>query len=136
MSQNIVKAPIAFSYNGSSEYPFDVRDADDSEKFEKAIEELQEAEKLVAKDGKLSGITRANCKLIKDFFGTCLSAEAVEEFFGGKDNLLRCNEAYVAFLNMVAQQRDEAMKLQLGLKSMQGNRAQRRQRKRKRGGKK
>lgn len=136
MSQNIVKAPIAFSFNGSPEYPFDVRDADDSEKFEKALEDLQAAEKLAAKDGKLSTLTRSNCKLIKDFFATCLGAESVEAFFGGKDNILTCNEAYVAFLNMVAKQRDEAMKLQMGLKTVQGNRAQRRQGQRKCGGKK
>ena len=136
MSQEIKKAPLTFSYNGSPEYHFDVRDADDAEKFEKATEDLQAAESLQAKDGKLSSLTRSTCKLIKDFFATCLGAEAVEAFFGGKDNLLQCNQAYVAFLNMVAQQRDEAMRLQMGLKASQGNRAQRRQGKRKRGGKK
>lgn len=136
MSQEIKKAPLTFAYNGSPEYHFDIRDADDAEKFENANEQLQAAEKLQAKDGKLSNLTRSTCKLIKDFFAACLGTEAVEAFFGDKDNLIHCNEAYVAFLNMVAQQRDEAMRLQMGLKTSQGNRAQRRRGKRKRGGKK
>lgn len=139
MSQeNIKKAPLTFSYNGSPEYHFDISDADDSEKFEKANEQMQAAEKLQAKDGKLSSLTRSTCKLIKDFLAGCLGDEAVVAFFGDKDNLTHCYEAYAGFLNMVAAQRDQLRKTEFGIKATQGNRAQRRNHKKhgKKGGNK
>ena len=63
MSQNI---ETKFKYNGA-EYDFDVRDADDAEKFEAAINAMKEAEKEVPKTGKTSEIIRAQCKMLKDF---------------------------------------------------------------------
>ena len=139
MSQeNIKKAPLTFSYNGSPEYHFDIADADDSEKFERANEQMQAGEKLQPKDGKLSDLTRSTCKLIKDFLSTCLGEEAVIAFFGDKDNLTNCYEAYAGFLNMVAAQRDQLQRTQFGIKAGQGNRAQRRHQQKhgKKGGKK
>lgn len=139
MSQEIIKkAPLTFSYNGSPEYHFDIADADDAEKFERANEQMQAAEKLQAKDGKLSNLTRSTCKMIKDFLTTCLGEEAVIAFFGDKDNLTNCYEAYAGFLNMVAAQRDQLQHTQFGIKAGQGNRAQRRSHKKhgKKGGNK
>lgn len=124
-----------FSYKGSPEFLFDVRDADDAEKFENGLDALRAAEANVPKDGKLSKIARANCKMIKDFMDTCLGAGASQAIFGERNHLQEVYDAYEAFLNMVAAQRDELHRSQNNFCN-RGNRQQRRRQKHKRGGNK
>lgn len=103
MSQNKVKT--VFDYNGVS-YEFDVRDADTSEKYEDALEKMAKEEKEITKTGKGSEIIRAQCKMLKTFFDNCLGEGAGTAICGEKNNISVCYEAYGAFLDMIATQKD------------------------------
>lgn len=105
MSQNI---ETKFKYNGA-EYDFDVRDADDAEKFEAAIDAMKEAEKEVPKTGKTSEIIRAQCKMLKDFFDACLGAGAGIAICTDKSNISAHYAAYEQFLNYIKAQKDDIL---------------------------
>lgn len=105
MSQNI---ETKFKYNGA-EYDFDVRDADDAEKFEAAIDAMKEAEKEVPKTGKTSEIIRAQCKMLKDFFDACLGAGAGVAICTDKSNISAHYAAYEQFLNYIKAQKDDIL---------------------------
>lgn len=105
MSQNI---ETKFKYNGA-EYDFDVRDADDAEKFEAAINAMKEAEKEVPKTGKTSEIIRAQCKMLKDFFDCCLGAGAGVAICTDKSNISAHYAAYEHFLNYIKAQKDDIL---------------------------
>lgn len=97
-----------FEYNGYT-FNFDIADADDSEKYEKAIDVMSEDEKSIPKAGKLSEIYRAQCKLIKEFFDNVLGADSGKNICGEKDNVTACYTAYTAFLDFVKAQRDNVL---------------------------
>lgn len=105
MSQNI---ETKFKYNGA-EYDFDVRDADDAEKFEAAINAMKEAEKEVPKTGKTSEIIRAQCKMLKDFFDGCLGEGAGVAICTDKSNISAHYAAYEHFLNYIKAQKDDIL---------------------------
>lgn len=104
MSQNEIKT--LFEYNGAS-FEFDVRDADDEEKFENALESLQKDEDAMPKVGKASEQMRAQCKALKNFFDTCLGDGAGIKICTEKNNLVVHYQAYEAFLALVRAQKDE-----------------------------
>lgn len=105
MSQNI---ETKFKYNGA-EYDFDVRDADDAEKFEAAINAMKEAEKEAPKTGKTSEIIRAQCKMLKDFFDGCLGEGAGVAICTDKSNISAHYAAYEHFLNYIKAQKDDIL---------------------------
>ena len=105
MSQNI---ETKFKYNGA-EYDFDVRDADDAEKFEAAIDAMKEAEKEVPKTGKTSEIIRAQCKMLKNFFDACLGAGAGVAICTDKSNISAHYAAYEQFLTYIKAQKDDIL---------------------------
>lgn len=105
MSQNI---ETKFKYNGA-EYEFDVRDADDAEKFEAALNAMKEAEKEVPKTGKSSDIIRAQCKMLKDFFDDCLGAGAGVAICTDRSNISAHYAAYEHFLNYIKAQKDDIL---------------------------
>lgn len=102
MSQEIINK---FVWN-DHEYYFDVRDADDSERFENAIANMTEAEKNIPKDGKSSSIIRAQCDMIKKFFDDCFGEGAGNEICTERSRLDLCYDPYVAFLNIVKTQKN------------------------------
>lgn len=121
MSQNI---ETKFQYNGA-EYDFDVRDADDSEKFENALEVLRDDEKAAKKDGKVSDVIRAHCKMLKDFFDRCLGDGAGVAICGEKANISVHYAAYDHFLSYIKAQKDDILNAKNTF-AKYSNRAQRR----------
>ena len=119
MSQEFI-----FEYNGSK-FEFDLADADASEKYENAIDVMSEEEKTVPKTGKLSGIYRAQCALIKHFFDNVLGEGAGNKICGEKDIITDCYKAYDAFLEFVGGQRDRILNVKNSV-AKYSNRAQRR----------
>ena len=101
MSQEI---RTKFSWNGN-DYAFDVRDADDSEKLEKAVTDLTAAEKNSPKNGTASSIIRYQCRMIKNFFDTCLGKGAGEAICTTKNAIDLCYEPYDEFLRMCNDQK-------------------------------
>ena len=107
MSQNNEKI---FEYNGYS-FEYDIADADDSEKFESAIDVMSKEEKNLPKDGRLSVIYKAQCGMIKTFFDNVLGEGAGTKVCGEKNNVTDCYNAYTAFLGYVKNQRDNVLSI-------------------------
>lgn len=105
MSQEII---TEFKRNGAV-YDFDVRDADDAEKFENAVEKMRDEEKSIQKDGKASDIIRKQCKMIKRFFDNCLGEGAGIALCTDKSNISDHYDAYESFLLMVRSQKDDLL---------------------------
>lgn len=102
------KNETIFEYNGYT-FEFDIADADDSEKYENAIEVMGEDEKNCPKDGKLSAIYRCQCAFLKRFFDNVLEEGAGKKLCGEKDNVSNCYNAYTAFLDFVSEQRERVL---------------------------
>ena len=102
MSQETINK---FVWN-ENEYFFDVRDADDSARFETAIEHMNEAEKSIPKDGKMSDIIRTQCDMLKTFFDECLGDGAGNAICTEKNRIDLCYDPYVAFLNVIKEQKN------------------------------
>ena len=105
MSQNI---ETTFKYNGAA-YEFDVRDADDAEKFEEAINAMSNVEKTLPKTGKSSDIIRAQCNMLKEFFDTCLGEGAGVAVCTEKSNISAHYAAYEQFLLYIKAQKDDIL---------------------------
>ena len=102
MSQEI---NTVFCHNGR-EYHFDVRDAEDMGRFERALEVLGAREKETPKTGKASEMLKHNADMIKEFFDNCLGSGAGAAVCTEKSNVGLCYDAYMAFIDMVNQQKD------------------------------
>ena len=72
-----------FEYNGVS-YEFDIRDAENSEKFENAVALMKVAEKNMPKTGRISAIYKASCEMIREFFDTILPILQYRPYVPGK----------------------------------------------------
>ena len=103
MSQN--ETPTVFRWNGK-EYPFDIRNVEDAEKFEQAAADMTEEARTLAKTGKISSMIRAQCVCIKDFFVTCFGEDTAAEILGDKQNLEVYYGAYHAFCETVTKQKE------------------------------
>lgn len=126
MSQNDFSKQVetVFRYN-DTEFEFDIRDADDAEKFENALDSMKAAEAAAAKTGKMSEMTRAQCKMIKDFFDECFGENASKKLFGDKNNLSVCYDAYQKFLDIIRKQKNNLLQAKNAF-SQHSNRQQRR----------
>ena len=122
MSQNETKT--IFEYNGAS-FEFDVRDADDEEKFEKALETFRQAEEKLPKVGKASEQMKAQCKAIKKFFDDCLGENAGVSLCTEKNHVVNHYQAYEAFIEFVRAQKDDILRYKNSF-SKYSNRQQRR----------
>lgn len=105
MSQEI---STVFRHN-YEEYPFDVSDSDDMSRFENAIDVLRAREKETPKDGKSSDRIRYQADMIKEFFDNCLYPGAGNAICTEKSNIGLCYSAYIAFIEMINQQKDFLM---------------------------
>lgn len=83
------------------EFDFDFYDADQMEKVENAIQKVEEETKKLnnLKQQKSSEVIRKTCKILFDFFDTCLGKNASKEIFGEKTSLTLCVKAYEDFIN-------------------------------------
>lgn len=95
-----------FKYNGV-EYEFDVSDAEDAEKIEKAYELMEKESKEIPKDGKASISIKAQCKLIRNFLDRTLTQDAGVNLCGERYNLEDHYYAYETFLKFVSRQKRE-----------------------------
>lgn len=77
------------------ELELDLFDADVAEKYENAVEKLQEKEKKNSIEGKtLSQMIRSQCTLIFDFFNDVWGAGTDKKVFGNKTNYKVCKKAF------------------------------------------
>ena len=105
-----------FEKNGHS-YSYDVRDAEDAERFENALDALRTAEKAIPKDGKLSEMIKAQCEMLKEFFDNCLGEGAGKNLCTTKDelgneksnNIAFHYEVYDEFLTFISMQKEDIL---------------------------
>lgn len=119
------KVETVFRYNGA-EYEFDARDLDDAERFEKALQIMEEQEKNMPKDGTASSLIRYQCQMLKEFFDNCLGEGAGDAVCTKKNNISVCYEAYIAFLDMLKAQKEDIVRLNNSRRASNGNRQSRR----------
>lgn len=102
------KINTKFEYNGAS-YEYDVRDADDAERLDAALKQLDADEKALKKDGALHEHIKGQCNMIKHFFDCCLGEGAGNAICTEKSNIRTCYDAYEAFLLMVREQKEDIL---------------------------
>lgn len=119
-------AATEFEYNGYA-FAFDIRDADDADRYENALAVLQDAEKNMKRDGKATDLIRYQCDMIKQFFNVALNEDgAGEKVCTERDNFMVCVKAYEAFLDYLKMQKDEMHEVTNDFMQSVGNREQRR----------
>ena len=74
------------------ELNFSIFDADDAERYEKALKQLRAGSGARTGEG-LAAATRRQCRLIFDFFDNLFGDGFHKEVFGDSCNLLECVEA-------------------------------------------
>lgn len=107
MSQNDGKSPMIWRVNGC-EFILDLQDVDEIERFEKAIERMDIAEKALPKDGKASDRMRAYCMMYRNLYDDLFGEGAAQKIFGDTNNARVCNEVYEQFLTFVESQGEVA----------------------------
>lgn len=118
------KIETMFKWN-DAEYDFDIHDADNAEKLEKAMAALQADEDASPKDGSPSKLLRYQCGMLRKVFDTCFVEGAGKAVCGEKDNFLACIEAYREFLTFISRQKEQ-MTEYTNTFSLYSNRTQRR----------
>ncbi len=106
-------------------FAYDAYDADDAERFEKAVDELAESEKKIP-TGKNSEAIKYYCNIFRRFFANIFGNEAANQIIA-KDNSFLCNQIYSDFLTFIDTQKKASAEMTQSIKTkFQGNRAQRR----------
>jgi len=81
------------------ELDVDMADAEFQEKYENAFEKMEESEKTIKKDGKISEITRAYCSLYTNLFDDIFGSGTSEKLFNGRVNSELCESCYDSFIS-------------------------------------
>lgn len=104
------------------ELDFDIFDVDIAERYENALEKVQEEGKPVEGE-KNSVVIRRQCNSIFNFFDEVFGEGTSKDIFGDRVNLMLCLKAFEEVVEDVAEQTKEAEKLTA---KYSPNRAQRR----------
>lgn len=84
---------------------FDITDADFIDKVDAAFKAMRDEEKTISKDGKISDIIRAMCRMYFNFFSNVFGNEASEKIFESTSTSVAAyEEVYFSFLDFVAKQ--------------------------------
>lgn len=90
----------------------DLMDAETAEKFENAVNSLQEKENKQNYEGKgLSEIIRSQCTLIFDFFDDVWGKGTDKLIFGNKVNYRTCEKAFKDVIDYAMKQKNEIFKV-------------------------
>lgn len=76
----------------------DMGDVNFQERFESAFEHMSDSENSLVKEGKLSDITRAYCKLFYDLFDDIFGKGTGEKLFDCKFSSTVCEDCYDSFI--------------------------------------
>lgn len=93
---------------GGEKLEFDLYDAENMERYEQAMEELQNRQSTPKEVEKISESLKKQCEDYFEFFNILFNnANTAEQLFNGKKNLSKCMEAYYDFLGFVANQGEQ-----------------------------
>lgn len=123
-----------WEYNGY-QFEFDILEMDNAERFEKAIEAVEEKAKQIKDITGLSKIIQFQCDAFYAFFDDVLGEGAAERLFNNSYNLRECSEAYYSsFIPFIKRQQEDYKKYcsQSGSGQVQNFNREQRRRNRKR----
>ena len=107
------------------ELEFDIFDLENSEKYEKAFEQMSAEEKAIKRDGKMSEFIRSYCDMYYHLFENLFGIEIAEKLCK-RYNSNEWEQVYGSFLDYVQSQNNEAQKMRASIVNRSENRATRR----------
>lgn len=107
------------------ELEFDIFDLENSEKYEKAFEQMSAEEKAIKRDGKMSEFIRSYCDMYYHLFENLFGKETAEKLCK-RYNSNEWEQVYGSFLDYIQSQNNEAQKMRASIVNRSANRATRR----------
>lgn len=107
------------------ELEFDIFDLENSEKYEKAFEEMSAEEKAIKRDGKMSEFIRSYCDMYYHLFENLFGKETADKMCK-RYNSNEWEQVYGSFLDYIQSQNNEAQKVRASIVNRSANRATRR----------
>ena len=107
------------------ELEFDIFDLENSEKYEKAFEQMSLEEKSIKKDGKMSEFIRSYCDMYYHLFENLFGKETADNMCK-RYNSSEWEQVYGSFLDYIQSQNNEAQKMRASIVNRSENRATRR----------
>lgn len=107
------------------ELEFDIFDLENSEKYEKAFEEMSAEEKAIKRDGKMSEFIRSYCDMYYHLFENLFGKETADNLCK-RYNSNEWEQVYGSFLDYIQSQNNEAQKMRASIVNRSANRATRR----------
>lgn len=107
------------------ELEFDIFDLENSEKYEKAFEQMSAEEKAIKRDGKMSEFIRSYCDMYYHLFENLFGTEITESLCK-RYNSNEWEQVYGSFLDYIQSQNNEAQKMRASIVNRSANRATRR----------
>ena len=107
------------------ELEFDIFDLENSEKYEKAFEQMSAEEKAIKRDGKMSEFIRSYCDMYYHLFENLFGIEGSESLCK-RYNSNEWEQVYGSFLDYIQSQNNEAQKMRASIVNLSANRATRR----------
>lgn len=105
----------------------DLEDANAAERYEDAFDKMDQEEKQLPKDGKLSAQIRAYCQLFVNLYDRIFGEGTGHVILGDAANTRICNDVYDKFLAFVSAQRTASSdQMNTIISKYSPNRAQRR----------
>lgn len=107
------------------ELEFDIFDLENSEKYEKAFEEMSAEEKAIKRDGKMSEFIRSYCDMYYHLFKNLFGKETADNLCK-RYNSNEWEQVYGSFLDYIQSQNNEAQKMRASIANRSANRSTRR----------
>ena len=107
------------------ELEFDIFDLENSEKYEKAFEQMSAEEKSIKRDGKMSDFIRSYCDMYYHLFENLFGKETADNLCK-RYNSNEWEQIYGSFLDYIQSQNNEAQKMRASIVNRSANRATRR----------
>lgn len=82
-----------WEYNGE-QFEFDLMDAETADRYDRALEKMEENEKRIKQSGKLSETIRSTCDMVYEFFDDIFGKEISSRIIEKNYNMRDCSEVF------------------------------------------
>lgn len=107
------------------ELEFDIFQLENSEKYERAFEQMSAEEKAIKRDGKMSEFLRSYCDMYYHLFANLFGEESADKLCN-RYNSNEWENVYASFLDYIQEQNESAQKSRASIVNRTANRATRR----------
>lgn len=106
---------------------FDLQDVEQTRRYESAFDRMGEDEKAIPKDGSLSDVLEAKCRMFRNLFDRIFGEGTSARLFGERNHQGEMMAAYESFLQFISEQSRQILEADNQLvQRFSPNRAQRR----------